>query len=232
MIYPEAATLLERFSKEPFFAETRATLIGGTAIAYQSKHRMSFDLDLAFPHHTTLPSLDFLKNYNAHSLPFDRAIVDSMTNEGGDIDEYHKRFSIDGVKVDFVVNPSSNIYEREILQNDVGIDYGSLKITSLDALFKLKSLLLLDRNKIRDLYDIVYLLKYHDFIPKDILDTIMEYRITYTEKQIIQLIESKKPDELDIEFEGIAEPKMKLVEYDELRDYLLSGLRAADIKLR
>ena len=47
-----------------------------------------------------------------------------------------------------------------------------------------------------------------------------------------RLIESKKPDELDIEFEGIAEPKMKLVEYDELRDYLLSRLRAADIKLR
>jgi len=232
MIYPEAATLLERFSQEHFFAETRAILIGGTAIAYQSKHRMSFDLDIAFPHHTTLPVLGFLEKYNANPLPFDRSIVDSMINEGGNIDEYHKRFSIDGVKVDFVVNPSSNIYEKEILQNDEGIDYGSLKITSLDALFKLKSLLLLDRNKIRDLYDIVYLLEYHNFLSKDILDTIMEYRITYTDKQIIQLIESKKPDELDIEFEGIAEPKMKLVEYDELRDYLLSGLRAADIKLR
>ena len=46
MIYPEAATLLEHFSKEPFFKETHATLIGGTAIAYQSKHRMSFDLDI------------------------------------------------------------------------------------------------------------------------------------------------------------------------------------------
>jgi len=226
MIYPKAATLLEYFSQEPFFAEMQATLIGGTAISYQSKHRMSFDLDIAFPHHTTLPSLDFLKNYNADPLPFDRAIIDSMINEGGDIDEYHKRFSIDGVKVDFVVNPSSNICEKEILQNDEGIDYGSLKITGLDALFKLKSLLLLDRNKIRDLYDVVYLLKYHDFTPEDILKTIMEYRITYTDKQIIQLIESKKSDELDIEFEGIAEPKMKLVEYDKLRDYLLSGLRA------
>ncbi len=226
MIYPKAATLLERFSQESFFAETQAVLIGGTAIAYQSKHRMSFDLDIAFPHHKTLPSLDFLKNYNANPLPFDRAIIDSMINDGGDIEEYHKRFSIDGVKVDFVVNPSSNIYEKEILQNDEGIDYGSLKITSLDALFKLKSLLLLDRNKIRDLYDVVYLLKYHNFTPEDILKTIMEYRITYTDKQIIQLIGSKKSDELDIEFEGIAEPKMKLVEYDKLRDYLLFGLRA------
>jgi hypothetical protein len=54
--------------------------------------------------------------------------------------------------------------------------------------------------------------------------------MTYTDKQIIQLIESKKSDELDIEFEGIAEPEMKLVGYDELRNYLLSGLRAVDIK--
>ncbi len=99
-----------------------------------------------------------------------------------------------------------------------------LKITSLDALFKLKSLLLLDRNNIWDLYDIVYLLEYHGFSPKDILDTIMEYRITYTDMQIIQLIENKKPDELDIEFEGIAEPKMNLVRYTELKDYLISGL--------
>jgi len=224
MIYPKAEALLEHFSQEPFFSDIRAALIGGTAIAYQSKHRMSFDLDIAFPHHKTLPSLDFLKSYNAQPLPFDRTIIDSMINEGGDIDEYHKRFSIDGVKVDFVVNPSSNIYEKEILQNDGGIEYGHLKITSLDALFKLKSLLLLDRNKIRDLYDVVYLLKYHNFTPKNILDTIMQYRITYTSKQIIQLIESKKPDELDIEFEGIAEPKMKLVEYTELKDYLISGL--------
>ncbi len=52
----------------------------------------------------------------------------------------------------------------------------------------------------------------------------MEYRITYTDMQIIQLIENKKPDELDIEFEGIAEPKMNLVRYTELKDYLISGL--------
>ena len=225
MIYSEAATLLERFSKETFFKETQTTLIGGTAIAYQSEHRMSFDLDIAFPSHQILPTLDFLENYDAKPLPFDRAIIDSMINEGGDVEDYHKRFSIDGVKVDFVVNPSSNIYEKEILQNDVGIKYGNLKITSLDALFKLKSLLLLDRNKIRDLYDVVYLLKFHNFTAENIFNTIKEYRITYTDKQIIQLIENKKPDELDIEFEGIAQPKMNLVDYDELKDYLVTNMK-------
>jgi predicted nucleotidyltransferase component of viral defense system len=226
MIHPPAKVLLEKFSKETLFKEHKAVLIGGTAIAYHTQHRVSFDLDISFPHHDTLPSLDFLENYNAKPLPFDRAIVDTMTNEGGIMEEYHQRFSIDGVKVDFVVNPSSNIYEKEILQNDASLSHGTLNITSLYALFKLKSLLILDRNKIRDLYDLVYLLRYTDFTAKNILDTIKEYRITYTDKQIIQLIESKEPDELDVEFEGISEPKMNITSYDDLKKILVDSLTA------
>ena len=226
MIYPPAKELLEAFSKEAVFSEVEATLIGGTAIAYHTQHRVSFDLDICFPNHTTLPSLDFLENYNAHPLPFDKTIIDTMINEGGVMEDYHQRFSIDGVKVDFVVNPSSNIYEKEILQEDKGIEYGTLKITSLDALFKLKSLLILDRNKIRDLYDLVYLLKYNNYSAKDIFDTIKHYRITYTDKQIIQLIENKEGDELDIEFEGITEPKMDVTSYHDLKTLLLEYLIA------
>jgi len=225
MIYPPAQKLLEAFSQEEIFSEHKATLIGGTAIAYHTQHRVSFDLDIAFPHHSTLPLLDFLTNYNAEPLPFDRAIIDTMTNEGGVMEDYHRRFSIDGVKVDFVVNPSSNIYEKEILQNDKGLEFGTLNITSLEALFKLKSLLILDRNKIRDLYDLVYLLRYHDFTAKNLLDTIKEYRFTYTEKQIIQLLESKEGDELDVEFEGINEPMMDITSYNDLKKELLAYLQ-------
>jgi len=147
-----------------------------------------------------------------------------MINEGGTMEDFHQRFSIDGVKVDFIVNPSSNIYEKEILQNDMGLVHGTLKITSLDALFQLKSLLIMDRNKIRDLYDLVYLLKYHNYTVKNLLDTIKTYRITYTDNQIIQLIESKEGDELDIEFEGIMEPKMNIITYGELKKILLDYL--------
>ena len=224
MIYPPAKKLLELFSKEAIFSEHKATLIGGTAIAYHTQHRVSFDLDIAFSHHSTLPTLDFLNKYNAELLPFDRAIIDTMTNEGGVMEDYHQRFSIDGVKVDFVVNPSSNIYEKEILQNDKGVEFGTLNITSLDALFKLKSLLILDRNKIRDLYDLVYLLEYYNYTGKYLLETIKNYRITYSDKQIIQLIACRKPDELDVEFEGITEPKMNITSYENLKSTLLNFL--------
>ncbi len=77
------------------------------------------------------------------------------------------------------------------------------------------------------MYDLVYLLKYHDYTAKDLLDTIRTYRFTYTDKQIIQLIESKEGDELDIEFEGIAEPKMDITSYKDLKKILLSFLITA-----
>lgn len=224
MIYPKALTLLERFSKEEFLKEYQATLIGGTAIAYHLGHRVSYDLDIAFVYDETLPELSFLKSYEATPLEFDSHIVDTAINEGGNIDNYHKRFSIDGVKVDFVVNPSSNIFESEILECDEGVYLNSLKITSLEALFNLKSLLLLDRNKIRDMYDVVYLLKYCDFEAKDVLEIIKKYRITYRDEDIVRLIASKKPDEFDIEFEGIVEPKMDMFKYEQLQEYLVLNL--------
>jgi len=39
-------------------------------------------------------------------------------------------------------------------------------------------------------------------------------------------------NELDIGFEGISHPIMELVEYDELKDYLLSELHAVDTQGR
>ncbi len=225
MIYPKTFSVLDRFSKEEFLRENRAMLIGGTAIAYYLEHRISYDLDIAFVHNKTLPPLSFLKKYDAKILEFDSSVIDGAINDGGDIKEYHKRFSVDGVKVDFVVNPSSNIYESEILENDKGIYLNYLKITSLDALFKLKSLLLLDRNKIRDLYDVIYMIRYSKFRAKDILETIKKYRITYTDEDIIKLIVSKKPDKFDIEFEGIVNPKMDIYEYSDLRDFIVKKLK-------
>ena len=199
-------------------------LIGGTALAYHLKHRESFDLDICFPYNKTLPSLDFLADFeDIEKIKFDNFTVDTTINEGGDIDEVMQRYIINGVKVDFVVNPASNIYEKEILQNDKFTSkIGSLHIASIDAIFKLKSLLLFDRNKIRDLYDIVYMLKHCKFNGRDFIDTITRYRITYRPKDIITFIEAKQEDPLD--YEGIHSPVMNIADYDSLKNELLSLL--------
>ena len=133
-----------------------------------------------------------------------------------------KRYIIDGVKVDFVINPSSNIYESEILKDDTKHTLEHLRIASMESIFKLKSLLLLDRNKIRDLYDIVYLLKECEFTGKNFIDTIMYYRITYLPKHILQRIEAKEEDTFDIE--GIEKPIMDIVTYQKLKSYFIKAI--------
>lgn len=200
MIHPKTEALLERFSQIDIFKKHKAILIGGTALAYHLKHRESFDLDICFPFANILPEMKFLEEFEEVTpIEFDRIIVDTAINEGGDINEVLRRYIINGVKVDFVINTSSNIYEDEILQNDRSLTYGTLKIASIEAIFKLKSLLLLDRNKIRDMYDVVYMLKHCGFSGKDVIEAIIRYRITYRTKDIINLLKSKQEDPLDIE---------------------------------
>lgn len=223
MINQQTQSLLNKFKKLSFFSEHKAILIGGTALAYHLSHRKSFDLDICFPFSEKLPELDFLENFNeVIALEFEQGIIDTAINEGGDITEVMKRYIIDGVKVDFVINPSSNIYESDILKEDNKHILKHLRIASIDSIFKLKSLLLLDRNKIRDLYDMVYLMKECGYTGKDFIDMIMHYRITYLPKHILQLIEAKEEDLFDIE--GIEKPTMNLVNYKDLKSYLLKKI--------
>ena len=224
MINQQTQALLDKFKEIPLFSEHKAILIGGTALAYHLSHRESFDLDICFPFSDKLPELDFLESFNeVISLEFEQGIIDTAINEGGDITEVMKRYIINGVKVDFVINPSSNIYESEILKDDNKHTLEHLRIASVESIFKLKSLLLLDRNKIRDLYDMVYLMKEYGYTGKDFIDTIMHYRITYLPKDIIRLIEAKEEDSFDIE--GIENPTMNIVIYQDLKSYFLKEIK-------
>lgn len=223
MINQQTQSLLDKFKEVSIFSEHKAILIGGTALAYHLSHRESFDLDICFPFSDKLPELNFLESFNeVIPLEFEQGIIDTAINEGGDINEVMKRYIIDGVKVDFVINPSSNIYESDILKHDTKHTLEHLRIASVKSIFKLKSLLLLDRNKIRDLYDIVCLLKECGFTGKDFIDTIVHYRITYLPKHIVQLIEAKKEDPFDIE--GIEKPTMDIITYQNLKSYLVKEI--------
>jgi len=223
MINQQTQALLDKFKEIPLFSEHKAILIGGTALAYHLSHRESFDLDISFPFSDKLPELDFLERFTeVIPLEFEQGIIDTAINEGGDINEVMKRYIIDGVKVDFVINPSSNIYESEILKDDTKHILEHLRIASVESIFKLKSLLLLDRNKIRDLYDIVYLMKECGYTGKDFIDTIIQYRITYLPKNIVQLIEAKEEDPFDIE--GIEKPTMDIVTYSDLKCCLTDSI--------
>ena len=224
MINQQTQALLDKFKEIPLFSEYKAILIGGTALAYHLSHRESFDLDICFPFSDKLPELDFLENFEeVIPLEFEQGIIDTAINQGGDINEVMKRYIIDGVKVDFLINPSSNIYESEILKDDNKHTLEHLRIASVESIFKLKSLLLLDRNKVRDLYDMVYLMKKCGYTGKDFIDTIIYYRITYLPKNIVQLIKEKEEDPFDIE--GIEKPSMNIITYQDLKSYFMKEIK-------
>ncbi len=86
--------------------------------------------------------------------------------------------------------------------------------------------MLLDRNKIRDLYDIVYMLRHCKFSGDDIIETIMHYRITYRPEHIIDLIKAKKEDPFD--YEGIESATMLPADYQTLKNDLLMFLADRD----
>ena len=105
MINQQTHALLDKFKEIP-------------ALAYHLSQRESFDLDICFPFSDKLPELDFLESFEELiPLEFEQGIIDTAINEGGDINEVMKRYIINGIKVDFVINPSSNIYESEILKS-------------------------------------------------------------------------------------------------------------------
>lgn len=224
-INKETFLILDKISKDKFFINNTAKLIGGTALAYHFNHRESFDIDISFPYCSKLPLLDFLSKYNAEKIEFNIGTKQEMENDGGDIDDYQQRFYIDNIKVDFVVNTGSNILENNILKENSGKKFNNIEITSPATIFKQKSLLLLDRNKIRDLYDIVYFLRKTDKTAMDVLETIKEYRITYHDKDIISLMKAKKQDIKDIIQEPISNSiKGMSTSYDVLKGYLVREL--------
>ncbi|MCK9476231.1 MAG: nucleotidyl transferase AbiEii/AbiGii toxin family protein [Candidatus Muirbacterium halophilum] len=221
----ETLELLRTLSQEDMFITNKAKLIGGTALAYHLNHRESFDLDICFYNNPKLPNLDFLNKYFAQEIEFNKSTVDEFINDGGNVYEYHRRFIINSVKVDFVTNVGSNIYENEILKKDNGTKFNNIDIASVESIFKLKSLLLIDRNKLRDLYDICYLIQNDYFKGGDIIDTIKNYRITYQDKDIISLIKSRAEDIVDTHGEPIINATKTIpTNYQEIKDYIIKQI--------
>ena len=223
MISDTTFEVLELLSKDSFFKENEIFLVGGTAIAFHAKHRTSYDLDFSVLNYSELPDLSFLKKYNAEKIDFDNFTQDSIKNEGGEVNELHQRFTIKGVKVEFFC-PFSKA-EKEILRDNENCHYkNNIVIAPLDTLFKMKVITLFDRNKIRDLYDVVYLVKNYKYTAKEMIETIQKYKyenmfdFPKTIKLMDTILKDRKPNQDDLDFEGIHNEVMQYGNYEDLKN--------------
>jgi predicted nucleotidyltransferase component of viral defense system len=150
---------LELFEKYPLY------FIGGTALAYYLKHRISEDVDIIgtapLPHHDitkTIIALGGIKLKDANAM--------ALRLAGLFPDEHILKFSLNGIKLEFFT--ASMPLQKEILENASKHTYkeGKLQILDLSSIAKLKLIALLNRKKSRDLFDFKIMLE-QNILTKD-----------------------------------------------------------------
>ena len=163
------------------------TLVGGSALAMHIGHRLSEDLDFnCFGHDLPIFKLDSLlaelsdSGCEIHSLIPAEKKVSFKINTGQDLDRQIQDYAIDGVKVTFHARQAP---ERPRAQIDCllaspkhQMSAGGFSVMGLSGLFVMKTLVVYDRVKSRDLYDLMVLTRDHDFTLKDAFAAIAAYQ--------------------------------------------------------
>ena len=162
--------------------------VGGTAIQMRLNHRISFDIDLATPDNTlnraNITELtDYLRSKGRHVKDnLSLVEIENAKNEGHDLRDYQQDFDVDGIKLTLFTVDGNN-KEKTILTKDAQLQQmENIKVASIDALFKMKSLVLIHRHKSRDMFDLYYLIKNEKYTVENIFECINQYRPTSSTK--------------------------------------------------
>jgi hypothetical protein len=206
------------------------TLIGGTALALQVRHRISEDLDLAWtdghlPQEQIEAILKRLAGDNTPKLITDQAAALSAENDGIELQQTQQDWQIGNVKLTFFapfMPAQLAVYERAD-----PIQLGKLKILDADSVFALKSSLLFERKTSRDLFDLWYFIENRDKSVDDVLKAMDGRKAHYN---IDNLLDRLAPDSFRVADPGFhslieAGPATKEVLLEKMQG-LVSDYRA------
>jgi hypothetical protein len=193
------AKLLEQIKEMELFEQYPFAFVGGTALAYYLKHRISEDIDII----------------SATPLPY-RSITDATTALGGTKlndanamalrlaglfpDEYMLKFDLHGVKLEFFA--ASTPLQKEIVKTASHTPYrnGRLQIMDVSSIAKLKLIALLNRRKSRDLFDFKTILQNNILTEKQIVEvaskTIREIDSASTLFDFVEAMQVPEDDEI------------------------------------
>jgi predicted nucleotidyltransferase component of viral defense system len=137
-------------------------LVGGTALAYHLDHRLSEDLDFCLTGALPLDAIESFIEECVMQFGMDQveyieptqAMIDDFLIGGDRVENYLQTWIVKGVKLQFF-DGSANLGTRDFFRDDHFTMQGSIKIASLDTIFKMKSLMFYKRTKARDLYDML-----------------------------------------------------------------------------
>jgi len=183
---PEAAQKnFARLKDDPRLAGF--TLVGGTALALQIGHRISEDLDFnVFGQKLPLKAIDGLLDELAASGAAIESLITSeqklgfKINASENLDDYIQDYLMDGAKVTF---HSRNEGDRPKAQIDflkstpkVVVSKRGFDVLAIDGLLVMKSIVVYDRVKSRDIYDLMVLTRDHGYTLEDIFAAIDAYQ--------------------------------------------------------
>jgi predicted nucleotidyltransferase component of viral defense system len=184
--------VLEVIASNQLFKEHDIRFVGGTALSYLINHRLSEDLDFAMLELCRDEIEEMMFSYGGVRISHDSTAVDYTLNEGGNLYDYHLKYLLDGVKIEFFT-PPFNLYEKEIWINESTTKYKetNLKIASFRTIMYMKTMAFWNRKKYRDLFDIYYAVAHTDYDAKTFVETYLKYNITYTKEMLYEKIKSK-----------------------------------------
>lgn len=144
------------------------TLIGGTALALQAGHRDSLDLDFVLLGEDELPHAKIssllrnliLNSHEAKHTPNTAQASRFRINTGLLLESRIMDCVIDGVKVQFFTKPDwPDGFRDNLIQYRSPIKHGYFDILNMEGIATTKTLVLADRVKSRDLYDLLWFLE-------------------------------------------------------------------------
>jgi hypothetical protein len=216
------------------------TLVGGTALALQIGHRISEDLDFnIFGQKLPIRAIDALLDELAAGGATIESLITSeqklgfKINTSENLDDYIQDYLIDGAKVTF---HSRHEGDRPQAQIDflksapkVVVSKGGFDVLGMDGLLVMKSIVVYDRVKSRDIYDLMVLTRDHGYTLDDIFAAIDAYQPIrnkdpeHFKSVVTGVIPVDKDDEgfssshLNVKMDGIYKHFKKLINDHEIR---------------
>jgi len=214
-------TALNKLSTTSLFAR-ELYFIGGTALAYHLRHRISEDVDILSPSklpyrviESTMLSLCAKKQKDIHES--------ALRINGLNPSEYMLKFLLDNVKVEFFAASTKimkNIIDEAIIER---YEQTNIKMLDLKSISKLKVLALLNRVKARDIYDVNEIIKSNILELNEMLSLSKEAKGISTSQELINFIAVMQEKD-DDEIVYLDEKFPVAVSFEELQKRLIENI--------
>lgn len=175
---------LDIFEDELYF-------VGGTALSYYIKHRVSEDIDITSPKILKYKNIiSAMQSLGAKKIEDEN--IFALRLAGLFPDEYILKFILDDVKIEFFC--ANRAIQKEILKQSefIAYDNSKLKVLDIKSIAKLKLVAFFQRDKSRDMFDFGAILENKIASFHEILLISKELKNISSKDELIKFILDKK----------------------------------------